>query len=68
MALIHCTKKLQKAVGIKTLSPAVEPQDSLLLGSWHANIIQIENCHCLMFANEKPLFNFLIADIPKRNE
>lgn len=65
MQIIRCTKKLQKAMGLKT-SDLVEvaPYNSLL-GSWHANLIDIDRTDCILFVNDQTLFNFIIPDVPK---
>jgi len=55
-------------VGLNNLALAEEQVDSLLLCSWHANLIEIDRCHCILFVNGKKLFNFLIADISVINE
>ena len=39
-----------------------EPAPSLL-GPWHANLITIDQSHCVLFVNDKTLFNFLIPDV-----
>ena len=65
MTLIRCTKKLQKAVGLKKSALTEELVDSSSLGPWHANLIEIDRCTCILFVNDKTLFNFLITDIPK---
>ena len=41
-----------------------EPNDSYL-GSWHANMIYIDGKKCLLFVNDKTLFNFIVPDITK---
>ncbi len=39
-----------------------EPGESYL-GSWHANLIYIDGKKCLLFVNDKTLFNFIVPDI-----
>ena len=41
-----------------------EPENSFL-GSWHANLISIDRRKCVLFANDKTLFNFLIPDVTR---
>jgi hypothetical protein len=41
MALIRCTKKLQKTLGIKPSDIASEIPESPIFGSWYANQIDI---------------------------
>ncbi|EGW21137.1 DUF6933 domain-containing protein [Methylobacter tundripaludum] len=65
MQLIRCTKKLQKEIGLKN-DALVQPDPTpSLLGSWHANLIIIGQSRCVLFVNDKTLFNFLIPDVPK---
>jgi hypothetical protein len=65
MQLIRCTKKLQKEMGLKNSDMSEnEPNDSYL-GSWHANMIYIDGKKCLLFVNDKTLFNFIVPDITK---
>ena len=42
----------------------LEPPFSFL-GSWHANLLYIERKKCLLFVNDKTLFNFLVPDVPR---
>jgi len=35
------------------------------LGSWHANLIYIDRRKCILFVNDKTLFNFLAPDVRK---
>ncbi len=41
-----------------------EPSVSLL-GSWHANLIHIDRRKCILFTNDKTLFNFLVPDVTR---
>ena len=41
-----------------------EPKKSYL-GSWHANLIYIDRKKCLLFVNDKTLFNFIVPDISR---
>lgn len=65
MQLIRCTKKLQKEMGLKKDTLIQQEPTPSLLGSWHANLIIIDRSNCVLFVNDKTLFNFLIPDIPK---
>ena len=65
MQLIHCTGKLQKEMGLKKADLcAVMPKFSYL-GPWHANLIYIEARKCILFVNDKTLFNFIAADVSR---
>ena len=63
MQLIGCTKKLQKEMelGVKDLA-TFEPEDSVL-GPWTANLICINRRKCILFVNDKTLFNFLVPEV-----
>jgi len=43
---------------------ATEPADSLL-GSWHANLLHIDRKKCVLFANDKTLFNFIVPGVTR---
>ena len=63
MQLIRCTGKLQKEMGLKkTDLLEAEPHFSYL-GSWHANLIHIDRRKCVLFVNDKTLFNFIAPDV-----
>ena len=65
MQIIKCTKKLQKEMGLtKSKLSNNDPSDSLL-GPWHANLIHIYGKKCVVFVNDKTLFNFIIPDITR---
>ncbi|MEK6583118.1 MAG: hypothetical protein AABY50_02160 [Nitrospirota bacterium] len=65
MQLIHCTKKLQKEMGLSSSGLTNEEPENSFLGSWHANLISIDRRKCVLFANDKTLFNFLIPDVTR---
>ena len=65
MQLIRCTGKLQKEMGLKkSYLLDTEPPFSYL-GSWHANLIYIDRRKCVLFVNDKTLFNFIAPDVPR---
>lgn len=41
-----------------------EPQFSYL-GPWHANLIHIDRRKCVLFVNDKTLFNFIAPDVAR---
>ena len=41
-----------------------EPKESFL-GSWHANMIYIDGKKCVLFINDKTLFNFIVPNVPR---
>jgi hypothetical protein len=65
MQLIRCTKKLQKEMGLKPSTLCTEEPRFSYLGSWHANLIHIDRRKCVLFANDKTLFNFIMPDVSR---
>jgi hypothetical protein len=65
MQLIRCTGKPQKEMGLKKAEICgVEPKFSYL-GSWHANLIYVDRRKCVLFVNDKTLFNFMAPDVSR---
>ena len=58
MQLIRCTKKLQKEMGLKQSDLCAEEPCFSYLGSWHVNLIHFDRRKCVLFVNDKTLFNF----------
>lgn len=65
MQLIRCTKKLQKEMGLKKTAIQTDEKGASYLGSWHANLFFVDRHRCVLFTNDKTLFNFVVLDIPK---
>ena len=65
MQLIRCTKKLQKEMGLKPKELNEQEPTSGILGTWHANLLLINRRKCVLFVNDKTLFNFLIPGVKK---
>jgi len=65
MPLLRCTKKLQKEMGLKQDDLTLLEPPFSFLGSWHANLLYIERRKCVLFVNDKTLFNFLVPDLPR---
>ena len=65
MQLLRCTKKLQKEMGLKQDDLTLLEPPFSFLGSWHANLLYIERKKCVLFVNDKTLFNFLVPDVPR---
>ncbi len=65
MQLIRCTKKLQKEMCLKTADLVDEEIESETLGGWHANLLAINRRKCVLFTNDKTLFNFIITGVKK---
>ena len=67
MQLIRCTQKLLKEMGLQKYElNATEPTFSYL-GSWHANLLHIDGKKCILFVNDRTLFNFIVPNV-KRQE
>ena len=65
MQLIRCTKKLQKEMGLKQSELCEEESSFSYLGPWHANLIHIDRRKCVLFVNDKTLFNFIAPDVSR---
>lgn len=65
MQLIKCTAKLRKEMGLKDSELSDDSSEELLLGPWHANLIHINRKKCVLFANDKTLFNFIAPDVSR---
>ena len=65
MQLIRCTKKLQKEMGLKKPDLLEEEPRFSYLESWHANLIHIDRRKCILFVNDKTLFNFIAPDVSR---
>ncbi|MDA3798487.1 MAG: hypothetical protein PF692_05335 [Kiritimatiellae bacterium] len=65
MQLIRCTKKLQKEMGLKKNDISTQEPDGANLGSWHANLIYIDGKKCILFVNDKTLFNFIATNVKR---
>jgi hypothetical protein len=65
MQLIRCTGKLQKEMGLKKSDMSEEIPSFSYLGSWYANLIYIDGRKCVVFTNDKTLFNFIATDVSR---
>ncbi len=65
MQIIHCTGKLQKEMGLKPSDLSYQDPTPEMLGGWHANLIYIDRKKCVLFANDKTLFNFITPDVSR---
>ncbi len=65
MQLIRCTMKLQKEMGLKHSDLSTEESHFSYLGPWHANLIYMNRRKCVLFANDKTLFNFIVPDVSR---
>lgn len=66
MPLIRCTQKLQKEMGLKKSDLQDSSPGKERLESWHANLIYIDRKKCVLFCNDKTLFNFLVPGVVRQ--
>ena len=67
MQLIRCTQKLIKEMCLKKAELSTDEPKFSYLGAWHANLIHIDGKKCVLFVNDKTLFNFIVSNV-KRQE
>jgi hypothetical protein len=67
MAIIRCTQKLLKEMGLNKSELSDEVADSGRLGAWYANLLVIERKKSVIFTNERTLLSFLTIGL-KRDE
>ena len=65
MQLIRCTAKLRKEMGVKDSALCRGDAEELALGPWHANLIRVERRKCVLFVNDKTLFNFIAPNVSR---
>jgi len=63
MKIIRCTKKLLKEVG--GVIPDLDIRPSFWLESWHANLVVIDRCKCLLVTNDESLYTLFIPGLKK---
>jgi hypothetical protein len=63
MKIIRCTKKLLKEAGIAVTDQPVSP--SSWLESWHANLVIIDRCKCLLVTNDESFYTLFIPGLKK---
>lgn len=66
MNIICCTQKLQKEMGLKPKDLLNDSMLESILGFWHANLLHINRRKCILFVNDKTLFNFLVPDVDRQ--
>ena len=52
-------------MGLKNGDLAESEPAFSLLGSWHANLLHIDRRKCVLFVNDKTLFNFIAPDVSR---
>lgn len=65
MLLIRCTAKLRKEMGLKDSALFAGAEGEGRLGAWHANLIFINRRKCVLFVNDRTLYNFLAPDVSR---
>jgi len=65
MQLIRCTQKLIKEMGLKKTDLSTSDPVFSYLGSWHANLLHIDSKKCILFVNDKTLFNFIAPNVKR---
>jgi len=67
MQLIRCTGRLLRELRATPAELRADAPDSSSLGQWHANLIYIARRKCLLFVNDRTLFNFIVPDVSSSN-
>jgi len=52
-------------MGLKQSDLCAEEPRFSYLGPWHANLIHIDRRKCVLFINDKTLFNFIVPDVAR---
>ena len=65
MAMIRCTAKLLREIGVTPSRLATDTSEDGVLGQWHANLIYLDRRKSLLFVNDRTLFNFIVPDVPR---
>ena len=52
-------------MGLKQSDQCAEEPHVSYLGPWHANLIHIDRRKCVLFVNDKTLFNFIAPDVSR---
>lgn len=67
MQIIRCTAKLQREMGLEKKDLIGSVEEATVLGGWHANLLLIDRRKCVLFANDRTLFNFIVADVKREH-
>ena len=65
MPIIRCTKKLQREMGLRPADLSTEAPDPSPLGAWYANLLYIDRRKCVLFTNDRTLFNFIVPGVKR---
>jgi hypothetical protein len=65
MALLHCTRKLLKEMGVSPSVASQVPPDNSKWGPWNANLIFVDRRKCVLFVHARSLANFLVGDLSR---
>src|SRR5699024_6872149 len=65
MPIIRCTKKLQREMGLRPEDLSMAEPESSPLNAWYANLLYIDRRKCVLFTNDRTLFNFIVPAISR---
>ena len=65
MAIIRCTQKLLKEMGLSKSDLVDQDPAAESLGSWYANLLIIERKKSVIFTNERTLLTFLVVGLKR---
>ena len=54
-----------RELGLKTKELRLEEPHFSFLGQWHANLVYINRQKCVLFVNDKTLFNFIVPGLSR---
>ena len=54
-------------MGLKKSDLTGSVEETTVLGGWHANLLHIDRRKCVLFANDRTLFNFIVADLKREH-
>ena len=52
-------------MGLRPADLSREAPDSSPLGAWHANLLYIDRRKCVLFTNDRTLFNFIVPGVKR---
>lgn len=62
MAILRCTQKLLTELKVR---PSKGTTFSNEVGSWHANLLRIDQRKCILFTHDTTLYSFLVPGLKK---
>lgn len=67
MRLLHCTQKLLDELDVELTTPGAAQVSPEGLGNWYANLLRLDRRKCILFANERTLYSFLVPGVLKKD-